>query len=161
MPGTGGPAPSSPSSPCPPAPQRPAGCAMDQHGWLACPAPSSPDPVGSLGSLLYVSLMNSDVPGKHLFPKRYQGWSGRVEEAGHRALGESWLPLLQGSCWGNQRGLECKGMKGMSTVGSSRPKRELVLPWDLLLGEGIGPVQRARPFSLFWPSRWCSRVWSS
>lgn len=58
-----------------------------------------------------------------------------MEEAGHRALGESWLPLLQGSCWGNPRGAGMQGMRGCP-LWAAAGQRELVLPWDLLLGEG-------------------------
>lgn len=57
-----------PPPPAHPRPSRPAGQAVDQPGWSAARQPS---PFlllwAAWGSLLSISVMNSDSPGKHLF----------------------------------------------------------------------------------------------
>lgn len=156
MPGTGGQLPER-SLPLPPAhqPSKVAlQCAMDQHGGLACPVPPPVrDPAHGIAA--YVSLMNPDCSGKHLFfQNAARGGVGEWRRRG-TGPGGKLAALRQGSCWGPAR-LECKAC-GMST-GAAAGQRELVLPWDPAFREGIGPLsKRARPFSLFWPSRWCSR----
>lgn len=57
-----------------------------------------------------------------------------MEKAGHRALGESWLPLLQGEL-GEPRGAGLQGMWG-PPLWAATGQRELVLPQDLVLQEG-------------------------
>ena len=85
-----------------------------------------------------------------------------MEKVEHRALGESWLPLLQGELLGESRRDWTARHAGTSTVGSHRPEGAGPTAAPAFTGGGIRPVSKgARPLPLFWPSRWYSRVWSS
>lgn len=122
---------------CPPAPPK-ARRVGHRPAWVVgLPgAPSSPVPVGSLGSLVYVSLMNSDVPGKHLFLQNAaRGGVGQWRRWGTGPWGKAGCPFCRGSCLGNPCRTGLQGMGG-PPLWAAAGQMELILPRDPLLGEG-------------------------